>query len=119
MSEEEIVKALTNAMPHDILVNTNWTLYKDTKAKDIEIERLHKELHKYRYTPKVHFKETMELREETKRLNNIIKEAREYIEKNKRNLFLDVSEDFLDHDELVDRRIGKELLEILDKVEEK
>ena len=48
MSEEEIVKALTNAMPHDILVNTNWTLYKDTKAKDIEIERLHKELHKYR-----------------------------------------------------------------------
>lgn len=40
MSEEEIVKTLTNAMPHDILVNTNWTLYKDTKAKDIEIERL-------------------------------------------------------------------------------
>jgi transcriptional regulator NrdR family protein len=40
VSEEEIVKALTNAMPHDILVNTNWTLYKDTKAKDIEIKRL-------------------------------------------------------------------------------
>ena len=107
MSEEEIVKALTNAMPHDILVNTNWTLYKDTKAKDIEIERLHKELHKYRYTPKVHFKETMELREETKRLHSIIKEVREYI-----HWRLDNSQDMY----ITQMR---ELLEILDKVEEK
>ena len=89
MSEEEIVKAMTNAMPHDILVNTNWTLYKDTKAKDLEIQRLH----------------------------SIIKEVREYIKNaiETGNCTEDISYENgikKEHNYYVN---SKELLEILDK----
>ena len=51
--------------------------------------------------------------EEINTLRNIIKEVREYIE-NKYDYVLG-DEDFLDHDELIDRKQIKHILEILDK----
>ncbi len=75
MSEEKIVKALTKTMRHDILVDANWTLYKDTKAKDLEIERLNKQIEEYQ-------KAIDETTSEKIDLENIIKEVREYLIKN-------------------------------------
>ena len=78
MSEEE-VKTIFNKMLRKLSLNEKRVLCTIKVAHNKEIERLNKELNKYRYTPKAHFKETMELRKENARLNNIINESAEEI----------------------------------------
>ena len=51
----------------------------------------------------------------TRQLENIIKEAREYIKDKWEMELKDSMEDFLDHDELIDRKRLLHILEILDK----
>ena len=55
--------------------------------------------------------------QEIERLKSIIKEAREYIET--KYDYLLGNDTFLDHDERIDRKQITNILEILDKVEEK
>ncbi len=57
----------------------------------------------------------MKQEEEIDHLHTIIKEVREYIEEKYEILLKD--EDFLDHDELVDRKRILHILEILDKAD--
>jgi len=47
--------------------------------KDKEIERLKEEINNLKFIPKTDFKEVIDLRDENKRLNNIIKEIEEHI----------------------------------------
>ena len=54
---------------------------------------------------------------EIERLNNIIKEVREYIEEKYDYILRD--DIFLDHDEIIERKQIEHILEILDKVEDK
>ena len=74
--------------------------------KDKEIERLKDD---NKYLNKVN----IELSSEKNRLNNIIKEVREYI-KDKYAIIL-ADDLFLDHDERIERKRLLEILEILDK----
>ena len=62
-------------------------------------------------------KENLELRKEIERLNNIIKEAKRYIEDKYAVILAD--DLFLDHDERIERKRLLELLEILDKGSDK
>ena len=52
---------------------------------------------------------------EIERLNNIIKEVREYIKDKWEMELKDSMEDFLDHDERIERKRLLHILEILDK----
>ena len=52
------------------------------------------------------------------RLNNIIKEVREYIEE-KEEILLNCDGEWLDHDEMIDKKRFKKILEILDKDSDK
>ena len=56
-----------------------------------------------------------ELEQELQQKENIIKEVREYIKDKWEMELKDSMEDFLDHDELIDRKRLLHILEILDK----
>ena len=73
MSEEQYLIALGN-LENMAIDNTKESRAVEICVKDINnyVERLNKELNKYRYTPKAHFKETMELRNRIARANNYI-----------------------------------------------
>lgn len=56
---------------------------------------------------------------EIERLQNVIKEVREYIKDKWEMELKDSMKDFLDHDELIDRKRLLHILEILDNVGDK
>ena len=87
MSEK--LKEIIENMPKDILINSFETVYEDSIKKDLEIERL----------------------------NSIIKEVREYIEDKWEMELKDSMEDFLDHDERIERKQIKHILDILKGVD--
>ena len=58
--------------------------------------------------------QNIEKDKEIERINNIIKEVREYIEE-KEGILLNCDEEWLDHDEMIDKKRFKKILEILDK----
>ena len=81
----ETLKEIIENMPKDILIKSFETVYEDSIKKDLEIERLNKKIEQYENP------EDMTLmfmwcdekaKDEIKRLNNIIKEAREFIYEN-------------------------------------
>ena len=87
MSEK--LKEIIENMPKDILINSFETVYEDSIKKDLEIERL----------------------------NNIIKEVREYIEEKYDYILGD--DTFLDHDERIEKKQIDHILGILDKGSDK
>ena len=74
------------------------------------IKEQNKELAKFRP-----FASAYEMKKEIEKLNNIIKEVREYIEEKYDYILKD--DIFLDHDEEIDRKRLLHILEILDKGE--
>ena len=88
-----------------------------------EIERLQKENNKLKFKPKTQFRDVIDLRDESKRLHSIIKEAKDYI-RSKSIKFtmayveddgrIDLSRSDYRIDKLTSKQV-KELLEILDK----
>ena len=54
--------------------------------------------------------------EKLKDYKSRIEKAVEYLKSNEDNLFMSFSDDFLDHDELLDKKIGMTLLNILEDV---
>lgn len=102
INEQLVVKALNDEEKQE------WFNNEIFEAKDKEIERLNKELEKYKYTAD-------ELNE-IERLNNIIKEVREYIEENteEKKSWLNGIPDYR-----VFKGDTKDILEILNKEDNK
>ena len=111
MSEEEFLNNILNWNKEDI-VDKAIKLRRELLEKREEIERLKLELSGYRQAI-LQDKEMLGLKQENERLHSIIKEVREYIEE-KYNYILG-DDTFLDHDERIDRKQIKHILEILDK----
>jgi cobalamin-dependent methionine synthase I len=84
--------------------------------KHKEIEKLTELCNKYEEEHKTTFETWQKDIKENELLHSIIKEVREYIETKYDYLLGD--DTFLDHDERIDRKQTKHILEILDKVGE-
>ena len=70
----------------------------------------------YVYIPKWREQELLSKEEQLKDYKSRIEKAVEYLKSNEDNLFMSFSDDFLDHDELLDKKIGMTLLNILEDV---
>ena len=106
MSEEE--KQIMNKMIYCNLVS------EEQVCKEIIEQVGYQEFYRY-------FQEKTTLieqqRQEIKRLENIIKEVKEYIKDKWKMELKDSIKDFLDHDERIERKRIEHILEILDKGE--
>ena len=120
MSEEELIKSLINGMPKDILINTYWTLYKDSKAKDLEIERLNNDFTTLKLLQQKHLEEierlknelelqNIEMGREIERLkhNRVTRNIKELVKENEQlNLIINKYEKWLNYKikEMLDHR---------------